>query len=199
MRLSFLAVGVLVSAIGTVSLALGIPSQTGKASRFKLSQSLVAGGFCDSAGNCSTFNASILDDPSTGGAQGFVLFQTYTQSGTLLTYIRCEGLAYANVLSDVNMGTGTAKVNATINPASSDCTSFNASTMTFSLTATKDGSYHSANTGSGQSESPDSAFKFKDFAEEYAVKFTGLITGYSSADFSGTLYDFRHKDVIRIR
>ena len=199
MRLSFLAVGVLASVIGTVSLALGVPDPTRMPSRSKLTQTFVSVNFCDSAGNCGQFGISIFNDPATGGAQGLVDYQTYTQSGTLFTYIHCQGIAYANVLTDVNMVTGTAKVNASINPASPDCISFNASPMTFNLIAAKDGSYHSSTVGTTNSETPDNAYKFTSTSEEFAAKLTGSINGAPSANYNGGLYDFRYSDRIKIR
>ena len=199
MRLSFLAAGVLASVIGTVSLALGVPDSSRMPSRSKLTQTFVSGNYCDSAGNCGQFGVSIFNDPATGGAQGLVDFQTYSQSGTLFTYIHCQGNAYQNVLTEVNMVTGTARVNAAINPASPDCISFNASAMTFSLVATKDGSYHSSNVGTTNSETPDGAYKGTSTSEEFAVKLTGSINGSPSSNYIGGLYDYRYSDRTKVR
>ena len=198
MRLSFLAAGVLASAIGAAPLAWGAPGQVRKVTNFKSYQTYVTSSFCDTAGYCSYFFITVFDDAS-GVAQGYVVLQTFTQSGALLTEISCQGPAYANVIFDINMGTRTAKVNATVNPASPDCFSFNASTVTFSLTAAQDGSYHYSNVGSATSETPDSAYTMKTHYEDHGAKLTGSITGYPMTSFSGSLYDSRNTNIVKTR
>lgn len=198
MRLSFLAAGVLASAIGAVPLAWSAPGQDRKVTNFKNYQTYVSASSCDTAGYCFYFGMTVYVD-SASVPQGYAYLQSYAPGNSLLTDISCEGAAYANIVYDVNMATGTAKANVTLNPASVGCRSFNASTTTMSMTVTKNGSYHYTNVGTGTNETPDSAFTNKTHTEEWGATLSGSITGYSATSFQGTLWDARISDLIKTR
>jgi hypothetical protein len=175
----------LVAAASTLALAIGAaPPASGAPSdvtKLKRSQLQAQGGSCDAAGNCSEFSVWIYEDLD-GVTQG-VVSSSYRSASTTLSFVTCRGPAYANAAS-LNPGNGRSTVNATLNPSSADCNSFNASTVVIDLTGNPDGTVHTTTEGTSKGELPDLKESYSFRTEMFGESFVGT-NGYTTGSFGG--------------
>ena len=104
------------------------------------------------------FYANAYDD-NNGVPQGYVTVERYDYTTATYSYITCSGTAYATVVS-VHQGNGNSSINATLDPASPDCYSYNVSSpLTVNLSGQYNGNYSSHNNGSGKSTYLGTSYK----------------------------------------
>ena len=136
-------------------------------------------------GNIATiFYVNAYDD-NNGVPQGYVDVSQYDYNTATNKYINCSGTAYANAVS-VNQGTGKSSINATLDPASSDCYFYNVSSpLTVNLSGQYNGNYSSHNKGNGHSTYLGTSYKYNSQSDYFSETFTGT-NGFATGTFDGS-------------
>ncbi|VTU36385.1 hypothetical protein H4CHR_03900 [Variovorax sp. PBS-H4] len=179
-------------AIGAAPLASGAPSDVTKLRRTQLQ---AQGGSCDAAGNCSEFSVWIYEDLD-GVTQG-VVSSSYRTASATLSFVTCRGPAYVNA-AFLNHGNGRSGVNATLNPSSADCNSFNASTVVIDLIGNPDGTVHTTTEGTSKTELPDLKASYSFKTEMFGESFVGT-NGYTTGTFGGWAEAMRTSDFTKTK
>jgi hypothetical protein len=130
------------------------------------------------------FYANAYDD-NNGVPQGYVDVYQYDYNTSTYKDIHCFGTAYANVAS-VNQGNGNSSINATLDPASSDCYPYNVSSpLTVNLSGQYNGNYASHNNGNGNSTYLGTSYKYNFQSDYFSETFTGT-NGFATGTFDGS-------------
>ena len=129
------------------------------------------------------FSGGIYDDMN-GVAQGWVSHEIYDYSTYSDSYIYCNGPAYANVVSVAANGSNST-FNATLDPASPDCYSWNVfAPITVTADGQANGSYANSTNGNGKQTYGGTAVRYNNKSDTWSQTFSAD-DGFYSGTFTG--------------
>jgi hypothetical protein len=137
-------------------------------------------------------------DDMNGVAQGSVESEFNDYSALDFSYIRCEGPTYANAVS-VNRNDGSSTVNATLDPASSDCVSFNVfEKITVTVYGQIDGNYSRSDNGNSKEKYGGATYKSNYKSDTWSQTFSAD-NGFYSGTFTGDASISQKNDRTRVK
>lgn len=105
-------------------------------------------------------------------------FNTFSSS-----FVVCSGPRFAGTVT-VNKISGTASVNATLDPTAGDCYGFNSTTLVINLNGTPTGSFSVSESGTATTSTTEGVVKVQSQSDAFDENFSGSI-GYFSGALSG--------------
>ena len=187
MKIPYFVASIIAAVVGASSLASGTPGQGTQNTQFRTTNEYAS--IAEWEGNVRyTFEASAYDDLN-GVRQGYVVIARTNYDPYSDSYISCLGPAYGDVVS-VNKITGETSINATLDPASTDCYALNVdSPVTVTLRGQFDGTGHNSQSGTGKItyDGGTSYTKYNYQSDEFSELFTGL-GGLASGSFAGSVH-----------
>ncbi len=187
MKIQYLAVSMTVAAVLVAPTAYSAPGGGAVVTKFLTQSEYVYGFYYDSNSNIDTgFSAQVYDDMN-GVAQGSV-YSYYSDYNTgNYSFIYCSGSAYVNAVSVKSNDSST--INATLDPASPDCDSYNVfAPITVAVNGQYDGNYSSSNHGNGKATylGTNSKYNFKN--SYWSQTFSDANNGFYSGTYTGEAY-----------
>jgi hypothetical protein len=138
-------------------------------------------------GSISYFFSGQVYDDMTGAAQGYVYSEHYDDNTDNFGYIYCGGPAYANAVTVKGNG-GSSSINATLDPASPDCDSYNVlAPLTVTANGQFDGNYSESSNGISTSTFGGTTYKYNTKSDVLSQTFSAD-NGFYSGTFTGNAY-----------
>lgn len=144
----------------------------------------------------TSFFAQAYDDLS-GVPQGYVSVVMYSP---VYQYLSCYGPAYGKVVS-VNQGNGNSSINATLDPTSPDCYSYNVDVSqryVVKLTGKYNGDYRNSQNGTGKQTYSGENYKYNSQYDGFDETFTGT-NGFYSGTFTGSAETQHYTNRTRVK
>lgn len=175
-----------VAAVLVTPTAYSAPGGGAVVTKFLTQNDYVYGYYFDGNINAD-FSAQVYDDMN-GVAQGSVYSSYYDYNTGIYSYISCSGPAYANAVS-VKSNESSSTINATLDPASPDCYSYNVfAPITVTANGQFDGNYSSSNHGNGKETYLGTNYKYNSKSSNWSQTFSDADNGFYSGTYTGGAY-----------
>lgn len=182
MKIQYFVASMTVAAVLVAPAAYSAPGGGAVVTHFLTRSAFVFGSAY--VGNVYTYFGGQAYDDLQGVAQGSVWSESDDYNTYTYSYISCSGPAYANAVSVKTNGSST--VNATLDPASPDCYSYNVfAPITVTADGQADGNYANSNNGNGKYTYGRTTYKYNNKSDEWSQTFSDADNGFYSGTFTG--------------
>lgn len=195
MKIQYLVASMTVAAVLVAPSAYCAPGGGTQVTHYLTRQAYVSG-YANVGNTYNYFSGQVYDDMN-GVAQGSVYSQSYDDNTYTYSFISCSGPAYANAVSV--KGNGRSAVNATLDPNSPDCYSYNLfAPITVTADGQFDGNYASSNNGNGKSTYGGATYKYNTKSDSWSQTFTAD-NGFYSGTYTGDASIYQNNERQRLK